>query len=476
MTITQKSIPPQILLNQDKLVDHIWFLNRLLTEDLMDQLSINPDLNRRLVSFQGNKSTNGHRWYSYKEGFSSELVNYCIDKLHMIGPILDPFAGSGTTLFTASNLGIDSIGIDMLPNSIETIKVRQLIRSTNQNDLITGLHDFISQKVWESEGQLLPVNSIRITHGAFPEETIKSLSRYLFEVSQISSEPVQQTLRFAAMCILEQISYTRKDGQYLRWDSRSGRKTQGKPFIKTNILGFTEAITKKTNEIVEDIQQERRTQNQGRIVLESGSCIDILPKIEHDSINGIITSPPYCNRYDYTRTYALEIAFLGTTEEKIKALRQSLLSCTVENREKSNIRNTFRKDSLTKGLFAFNSQELVQEIVHYLEVSRELKLLNNSGIVRMVQNYFLELSLVISDCFRILKPNAPFVMVNDNVQYQGISIPVDLILSDIAKRIGFSVDKIWILPSGKGNSSQQMGKYGRHELRKCVYVWRKPYK
>ncbi len=64
-------------------------------------------------------------------------------------------------------------------------------------------------------------------------------------------------------------------------------------------------------------------------------------------------------------------------------------------------------------------------------------------------------------------------MVNDNVRYAGASIPVDLILSDIAAELGFNVDKILVLPNGKGNSSQQMGAHGRDLLRKCVYVWRK---
>ena len=69
MTVAQKPITLTNFYNQDKIIDRIWFLNRLLTEDLMDQLSINNDLNRRLVSFQGNKLVNGHRWYNYKEGF-----------------------------------------------------------------------------------------------------------------------------------------------------------------------------------------------------------------------------------------------------------------------------------------------------------------------------------------------------------------------------------------------------------------------
>ena len=64
-------------------------------------------------------------------------------------------------------------------------------------------------------------------------------------------------------------------------------------------------------------------------------------------------------------------------------------------------------------------------------------------------------------------------MVNDNVRYAGIGVPVDLILSDFAESAGLSTDIIWVLPTQKGNSSQQMGRHGRDALRKGVYVWRK---
>jgi len=68
----------------------------------------------------------------------------------------------------------------------------------------------------------------------------------------------------------------------------------------------------------------------------------------------------------------------------------------------------------------------------------------------------------------------PSAMVNDNVRYHGEEVPVDLILSDFAESAGLAVEKIWVLPRGKGNSSQQMGRWGRQELRKCVYLWKKP--
>jgi len=64
-------------------------------------------------------------------------------------------------------------------------------------------------------------------------------------------------------------------------------------------------------------------------------------------------------------------------------------------------------------------------------------------------------------------------MVNDNVQYHGEELPVDFILSDFAEASGFECESIWALARGKGNSSQQMARYGRKELRKCIYVWRR---
>ena len=84
------------------------------------------------------------------------------------------------------------------------------------------------------------------------------------------------------------------------------------------------------------------------------------------------------------------------------------------------------------------------------------------------------MTAVILECHRVLKHEGFLFMVNDNVRYAGMSVPVDLILSKIAQDIGFKIANILVLPQSKGNSSQQMGDYGKEALRKCVYVWRKP--
>ena len=82
--------------------------------------------------------------------------------------------------------------------------------------------------------------------------------------------------------------------------------------------------------------------------------------------------------------------------------------------------------------------------------------------------------LVTAEMARIVRPAGHVVMVNDNVRFAGQEIPVDLILSDFARRFGLETETIWTLPRGKGNSSQQMQAHGRSELRKCIYVWKKP--
>ena len=161
---------------------------------------------------------------------------------------------------------------------------------------------------------------------------------------------------------------------------------------------------------------------------------------------------------------------LGFGEKDIAELRQQMLSCTVENRAKDLL---VLNPKWADALAAADREELLQGILRHLEKQRDEKRLNNNGIPRMVRGYFYEMACVIQECSRLLRRGGRLFMVNDNVRYVGVSISVDLILSSIAERLGFRVERIAVLPQGKGNSSQQMGEHGRAPLRKCVYVWRK---
>ena len=398
-----------------------------------DRLIENPDLTRALVSFQANKKTPFYRWLKYKEGFSSEFVLYCLEKFRLQIPstprILDPFAGAGTTLTTATRTGWRATGIELLPVGTAAIQARLLADTVNLRSFQHHLERLEKFQLASSttKGKRFP--HIRITEKAFPAQTERALAAYQAFLARIQDKDVRFLYWFACLSILEDVSYTRKDGQYLRWDHRSGRPLKSS-FDKGVIHGFRSAVTGKLRIMLEDMEKRNGGSFSRNVDVIAGSCLDDLPKLPSATFNLVITSPPYCNRYDYTRTYALELA----------------------------------------------NQQALQEVLTLLYKAQKEGALNNDNIPIMVENYFFEMNLVIRELARVLAPGGHIVMVNDNVQYNGEEIPVDLILSDFASSAGLTIDCIWVLSRGKGNSSQQMGAHGRNELRKCVYVWSKPSK
>ena len=469
--------PEKINPEQSKYLSEIENLDRRLLQHFYNKLVVKNSLTRQLVSFQANKTRASYRWFKYKEAFSAPLVEYLLGQYGIAsGKVLDPFAGIGTTLFAASDIGMDADGIELLPIGQQIIDTRLCLEREFTPDDFSTLKIWPQERPWEDSEAKLQVSTLRITKGAYPKDILTNIERYLW-VLQRENIRVQAVLRFALLCILESISYTRKDGQYLRWDYRSGRKQGARPFDKGQILDFDKAICAKIREIVRDIESGIDYQElfpikkkQGKITLLRGSCLEVMPKLRKGSYAAIVTSPPYCNRYDYTRTYALELALLGIMEQELVDLRQQMLSCTVENRAKDLFSiNPKWADAIR----AADEQELLQRILQYLEDQKRQGTLNNNGIPRMVRGYFYEMACIIAECSRVMKPNAIMCMVNDNVRYAGASISVDMILSSIAEKLGLHVENILVLPGGKGNSSQQMSEHGRIPLRKCVYVWRK---
>lgn len=444
---------------------------RELQERFQDRLRINPALTRRLVSYQGNRSLPGFRWLKYKEGFSRALVERLIDYASPQS-VLDPFAGIGTVPLIAAGRGLRAAGIEIMPVGVMT---GQAIASA-ANGLKADVFKVAAKRMldWIGSGRdaldEYAFPHVPITGSAFPPETEADIAKAREYIERVEGESLRSLLNFACMSVLESVSFTRKDGQYLRWDYRSGRQLRARVH-KGPILAFPDALHARLTEITEDIELLKALYGKGSPDFITGSSLEHLRKLPGGSFDMAVTSPPYANRYDYTRTYALELAWLNYDQPAFTALRQSMLSATVENKSKENwLREVYGESQLLDAAVnMYYEQQAIHEVATILrERSKEL---SNPHVIRLLEGYFLEMAVVVAELGRIIRPGGVVFMVNDNVQYHGEEVPVDLILSAFAEQSGFECQRIWVLPRGKGNSSQQMGRFGRRELRKCVYQW-----
>ena len=207
----------------DKTVEIFQSEREKLFDRFTDKLETAYNLNRKVVSFQANKDEPIYRWFKYKEGFSATLVKYFLTEYSKKpGKVLDPFAGAGTTLFAGQELGWESHGIELLPVGSFVMQTRQALNEIDIEKLKS-----VAKKLWSDIPRLKDyknhIEHISITKDAFPDETEEFLNKYLSYCSKIKDKSIETILKFAALTVLEEISYTRKDGQYLRWDYRSKR-------------------------------------------------------------------------------------------------------------------------------------------------------------------------------------------------------------------------------------------------------------
>ena len=442
-----------------------------LMQRFRSRIQVDPALTRKAVSFQGNREMPGFRWMKYKEGFSASLVEGLLEEVRPES-VLDPFAGLGTTPLIAAGRGLRATGIEIMPVGVRAGRALGCAANGLPRDAFRRSAKRLVDHV--RAGDSAPAEHafehVPITAHAFPRKTEIGLARAREYLSRMRNREIADLLDFACMSVLESVSYTRKDGQYLRWDYRSGRKLKSR-VNKGAILPFGEALENRLRQMTADLPALRERYGRGTPDFMLGSSLERLQELASGSIDMVITSPPYANRYDYTRTYALELAWLGYDRDRFSRLRQDMLSATVENRSKERqLRDSYPDRGLIQqAVRMFREQRALAEVVGILRQHREE--LGNPHVIRLIEGYFLEMAVIVAELARLVRPGGVVVMVNDNVQYHGEEVPVDLILSDFAEQVGFRCESVRVLPRGKGNASQQMGRFGRREIRKCVYRW-----
>lgn len=424
------------------------FDERVCTEDKYRSLMSENRKLGRLVSYVGNKSLPILRLYRFKEAFSLGLVNHFLDEFKATSNdfVFDPFAGMGTALFGGMLRGLPSLGVDRLPVAAFVARTlpRFLLLEPGSMASTFGRLETVVDRV-EPASVADDVSIIRI---AFERPYLTRLLKWKAAIDTLPT-PYNELFTVLLLSVLESTSYASNDGQFLRLKPHKKLMAPDEALLRKVLLAEADLIA------IQHMWFDRRRYTENLPIVRESDARD-LSNVEFPREPTImITSPPYPNRYDYSRSYCLELCFRFVKSfEELKAVRFGILRSHIESRAEEGDRPC---------------HPAIAEVVRNLR-GREL---NNPRIPIMLTAYFVDMEKCIREWSRVLASGARVAMVVDNVRFEGQVVPVDLVLCDIAERYGFCVDEV-VIARYKGNSSQQMGRYGRIPVRESIVLWRKP--
>ena len=242
---------------------------------------------RELATFIPNKKTPVYNWFYYKEGFARELVLNILDMFSHDAslPVLDPFCGSGTTLLACRELGIDSIGFDVLPVSVFASKVK------TQDYDIDEIRRIYSE--FRRKFERMPCEYPSLMKRTFSKYALEDITFLMRDIRGIEDEKYRDFFLLALISASMKCSYAWKDGGAIKI-----RKQQKAP-LRIMLRNVQKRMAKDTTRIE---FKPCKT--------EVMSCDSRMMNLPDESIGSVITSPPYLNNINYTNVYAIEEFFI----------------------------------------------------------------------------------------------------------------------------------------------------------------------
>ena len=399
-----------------------------------------------LHNFDGNLNQPRHRWYPFKEGFSSELVSRAIQSISVSGKapyrILDPFGGSGTTPLTSILDGHSAHAVEVNPFCAFTARVKCTTTTPRAAEFWKQLDELsvVAQKA-RSKSPLEGQSTFTKIKGAekwlFNTEVIRAFQS-VSEKLQGMNCAFKPAFRLAAMRAAMDCCNARKDGKALRylreWRERDFGARDFAQQFRANCIQFREDA------------EMAPLKKGGQAAIRSGDSRNALQKLPPQSFHLFITSPPYLNSFDYSDVYRPEL-FLGgyvSSNEELRKLRLRTLRSHVQVNWGG---STSVNSSLLKGP---------------LDELRESNNLWSSKLPTMVEAYFHDMNCVLKEAHRVLMAGAEAWLVVSTSAYGGVHIPVDLILADLGEKVGFDLAGVYVLRSLRAAGQQQssFGKVG----------------
>lgn len=398
----------------------------------------------KLTTFSPNKSLPIHNWYPYLQGYSAKLIEILIAEYNITNKhiVLDPWCGVGTTNLVCRQHGIDSIGTDISPLSVFISK----IKTSPLPDREIVIHELEKiKKLFTSNKKLGGKPTFDILEKSFTTEMYIDLMHLKSILdSLIIDDLVKNFLKLAFLTNIEKVSLFQKDGSHYRFKETSK---------SLNILeSFSETII---NMLDGDPLKQAIQEGNANIHRSDSRKLNT---ISDESIDFVITSPPYLNRNNYIAQNKIELMlgdFINSFQE-YRQLTYSTLRSHVEAKT-----NDYSYDLKIKQLSL------------YMEKLIERKNdLSNLNTLDMVHGYFIDMHYSLNEIARVLKKNGQAFLVVGNSAWAGVSIEVDKVLAEIALLNGLKTNNIFVTRY-KLNSAQQIKKYGKIPIRESIIVLEK---
>lgn len=393
-----------------------------------------------------------HNWYNFVLGYSPEFPEYLINKLKINSNhlVVDPFMGTGTTLITCKHKGIPSSGIDANDFFIDVAKAKlnwdldHAELEHNKNSIINAFLTYTEDIDFENENYSDQLKIIETVKTKNYKELLGGVRTKLLDPRYISDKPLVK------LTILKEIikELTPKSNQpffllalaSIIVNVSNIRYGPGFGVIKAkDDIDVLRYFKQKTDRMIGDIKNN----NKNRAVYSEvfhGDARVLDQTYKKNSVDFMITSPPYPGDHEYTKHTKLELIFMGyaTSNDEFRTIKKRMV--------RGSTTNIYKEDK---------ERELVSDIVSIQKVTNLIdERLKADGATsgfeklytKLVWEYFGGMYNTFLTAKSVLKDNGKFsLLVSDSHAFKMTHIKTAEILGEVALKAGFkSVDiELW---------------------------------
>jgi SAM-dependent methyltransferase len=375
------------------------------------------------ITFRSNEARPVHRWWPYVQGYSAEFVSGALaaSDLRPGSTVLDPFAGSGTTLVEARRAGFRAWGTEILAPAVLAARVKTHFELDGKRLLAAGRR--VADRARRRRSGPLPF--LRETKRQFSSRALAELTR-LRDALPPEGTPEADALRVAFGRILIPSSRLHRSPCL---GYRRGKVEDGaSPYAR-----FETAVA-EMREDLDSLSGDRSEWGPPATVVRGDARSGTWP---NESVDLAITSPPYVNGMDYVMNYKVDLAWLGYANSyaDLSALRAAEVSCD----------NLPRSETVAYLNVEKSPDVWLDELLPRIRdnVARKGSY-RRSDMHAVVHRYFADLQPVLAGVLRALRPGGRFVVVVGDSLLAGEYVPGDLILARMAERMGYRLVSVGV--------------------------------